>query len=243
MALEQLQPQETILDRQTLSNSPTMGRAVHGFSAFAETWWRLQQLPVIDRRTPADWQVVGQRLQAVTARWRADSGVTFEVRGARPPAGAVIVANHLDGVDTLVLPSLLPCTCVATSEMVDRPLIGPATRRLGVLFVEGRSALSGAVALRQAMRALDAGVAVIAFPEAIGGGPSRFGRGIFGVARRMGAPVVAVALSAAAGPAGKVVRLSFSAPIDPHDWPNAGALADAARDFIAAQISSRRPSA
>jgi hypothetical protein len=42
-----------------------------------------------------------------------------------------------------------------------------------------------------------------------------------------------------AGKRSTTVRMCFSAPIDPHAWPNAGALADAARGFISRQLFGR----
>jgi 1-acyl-sn-glycerol-3-phosphate acyltransferase len=183
----------------------------------------------------------------------------IQIRGPRPPAGAVIVANHVSYVDTLVLPSLLPSTCIAKTEVASWPLIGPMTQRLGILFVDRASVSSGALVLRQAIRALQAGVAVIAFPEGTtspGTTLLPFKRGIFGVARRLGVPVVAAAVSyedrriawtgqagflghylrGVAGRAHTRVRLVLSPPFDPRAWPGATALADAARRFIADQL-------
>jgi 1-acyl-sn-glycerol-3-phosphate acyltransferase len=238
------------------------GRTARRFGALAGAWWRLRQEPLVTRRTAADWLAVAERLQEVTSRLCADNNVVFEVRGARPPAGSVIVANHLSYVDTLVLPSLLPSTCIAKREVADWPVIGPMTERLGVLFVDRGSVTSGARVLRQAIRALEAGVAVIAFPEgttSLGHSLLPFRRGIFGAARRLGVPVVAAALSydddavawtgdagflghyvrGVAGKRSTTVRMCFSAPIDPHAWPNATALADAARGFISRQLFGR----
>jgi 1-acyl-sn-glycerol-3-phosphate acyltransferase len=236
----------------------TCSRAARRFGTLAATWARL--LRVSGRRTsPAEWRAVAGRLQAVTMHLCAKNGVVIEVRGPRPPAGAVIVANHVSYVDTLVLPSLLPSTCIAKTEVADWPLIGPMTERLGVLFVDRASVSSGALVLRQAIRALRAGVAVIAFPEGTtseGTSLLPFKRGIFGVARRLGVPVVAVAVAYddpniawtgqagflghyVRGVAGKPhtrVRLTFSPPIDPRPWPGATALADAARRFIGDQL-------
>lgn len=260
MAIEELRSSLSALEWPSWPGPlATSGRTAQRFGTLAATLWRLRRVSGL-RRTRAEWMSVASTLQEVTEHLCARNGIEFDIRGARPPAGAVIVANHVSYVDTLVLPSLLPATCVAKREVADWPLIGPMTERLGVLFVDRASVTSGAVVLRQAMRALEAGVAVIAFPEgttSAGAGVLPFKRGIFGIARRLGVPVVAAALSyddpsvawtgdasfldhyikGVAGRRHTTVRLSFSAPIDPQGWPNASALADAARDFIANQLA------
>jgi 1-acyl-sn-glycerol-3-phosphate acyltransferase len=264
MAMEELRTSLSGLEWPTWPRPiATTGRTARRFGALAATWWRLRGAEAPESSTASAWRSAAARLQAVTAHLCAENGVVFDIRGERPPAGAVVVANHVSYVDTLVLPSLVASTCIAKREVADWPVIGPMTERLGVLFVDRSSPMSGAVVLRRAMRALDAGVAVIAFPEgttSAGDHVLPFRRGIFGAARRLGVPVVAAALSyddpsvawtgdasflyhyvkGVAGRRETTVRLSFSAPIDPHDWPNATALADAARGFIADQLAGAR---
>jgi 1-acyl-sn-glycerol-3-phosphate acyltransferase len=261
MAIEGLRSSLSALEWPTLPAPLAKGsRTARRLGALAATWWRLRGLSG-DRRGGADWQAVAEHLRAATAHLCAENGVVFDIRGARPPAGSVIVANHVSYVDTLVLPSLLPSTCIAKREVAEWPVIGPMTERLGVLFVDRSSVSSGAVVLRRAMRALAAGVAVIAFPEgttSAGRSVLPFKRGIFGIARRLGVPVVAAALSyddpaiawtgdasfldhylkGVAGRRTTTVRMSFSAPIDPHAWPSASTLADAAREFIVGRLAS-----
>jgi 1-acyl-sn-glycerol-3-phosphate acyltransferase len=174
----------------------------------------------------------------------------------------VVVANHVSYVDTLVMPSLVPCTCIAKREVAAWPIIGPITRRLGVLFVDRDSPYSGAVVLRHADRALRAGVAVVAFPEGTttpGHVLLRFRPGVFALARRLGASVVAAALSyddpdvawtgtdpflghylrRVASRQRTVVRLSLSPPLDPRAWSTAAAMAQAVRAHIAAELAAR----
>jgi 1-acyl-sn-glycerol-3-phosphate acyltransferase len=262
MALDAIRSLLPPFELPLLPGVAATGRTARRFGTLAAAWLRLRRTSGL-RTNAAEWREVAERLQAVTAHLCAKNGVVMDLRGPRPPAGAIIVANHVSYVDTLVLPSLLPSTCIAKTEVAGWPLIGPITERLGVLFVDRASVSSGAVVLRQAIRALRAGVAVIAFPEGTtseGTSLLPFKRGIFGVARRLGVPVVAAAVSyedpriAWTGQAGFLghyvrgvagrphtrVRLVFSPPIDPRPWPGATALADAARRFIGDQLFAGR---
>jgi 1-acyl-sn-glycerol-3-phosphate acyltransferase len=143
---------------------------------------------------------------------------------------------------------------VAKSEILGWPGLGAALEDLGIIFVRRRDCLSGAVALRRAMRALDHGVSVLVFPEGtttFGDEVLPFALGAFGVARLKGVPVVPVTLrygqreACWVGDAGFVPHfvslhrnqtisseLSFCDPMDPSDFLDAGSLAKAARRSI-----------
>jgi 1-acyl-sn-glycerol-3-phosphate acyltransferase len=125
-------------------------------------------------------------------------GFRFEVEGNVPSEPCVMVANHVSYIDAPVLMSLGPCAPIAKAEIAGWPLIGEATRALGVVFVKRGDAHSGAIALRHALRALDAGVSVLGFPEGTtttGNKLLSFRRGLFGLARIAGVPVVPIALA------------------------------------------------
>ena len=149
-------------------------------------------------RTPEQRLQAAQRAQKLAAGLCRSHGVTIDVQGVLPEQPVVVVANHVSYVDTLVLPSLLPTTCVAKKEVAAWPGIGGLATRLGTLFVERGNAQSGAVALRQAARALSAGVSVIAFPEGTTSPGDRllpFHRGIFGLAILQNVPVLPITLT------------------------------------------------
>jgi 1-acyl-sn-glycerol-3-phosphate acyltransferase len=234
------------------------GRVGRRVAALGSAWWRVRGLGRV-----TDPGAAALAFHAAAARLSRDNGIVIERRGAQPPAGCVVVANHVSYVDTMVLPALLPCTCIAKSEVARWPAIGGMTARLGVLFVERGSAASGARVLRQAMRALRAGVTVVAFPEGTtspGIELLPFRRGVFGIARMLGVPVVGATLAyedpeiAWIGETpfvghylGRVarqrhtrVRVSFSEPFQPQQHPSAAALAAAVRECIAADLPRRR---
>ena len=108
---------------------------------------------------------------------------------------AIYVANHLGYYDALVVAQFVPCAPIAKAEVASWPVIGAGGRSLGVIFVRRESPASGAQALLAALRALGAGVSVLNFPEGTTTSGDRLGpfrRGIFGLARLAGVPVVPV---------------------------------------------------
>src|SRR3954464_2988649 len=98
MTIEQLRTQPAFEWPQWPPSLATSGRTARRFGALAGAWWRLRHLPLIQRNTPAGGRAGAERMQVTTERLCADNGVVFEIRGARPPAGSVIVANHLSYV-------------------------------------------------------------------------------------------------------------------------------------------------
>ena len=142
------------------------------------------------------------RERALSLSWLAENlcalhGVRARLRGAPPSGPCVLVANHLSYFDPVVLAAQTPLVAIAKRDVADWPLVGEACRRLGVSFVVRGDGYSGARVLREAARALTAGVSVLVFPEGTttrGDQVLPFKRGIFGVALRAGVPVVPVAL-------------------------------------------------
>lgn len=139
----------------------------------------------------------GERLQRVAREICRVHGFDVRLEGVLPSRPAILIANHVSYVDAPVLASLAPCTVIAKGEVRRWPILGAGAAALGVLFVERGDAHSGARALRQSLRALAAGVSVLGFPE---GTTSRgddvlpFRRGLFGLARITGVPVVPIAI-------------------------------------------------
>ncbi|MFT3925486.1 MAG: lysophospholipid acyltransferase family protein [Myxococcales bacterium] len=169
----------------------TGNRAARVTTFMFETWSRL-----------AARGAVSPREKAREASWVSENacalhGVRPSVRGQVPNQPCVLVANHISYFDPVVLSSFVPLTAVAKREVGGWPVIGEVSRKLGTLYVTREDAHSGARCLREAMRALEAGVSVLVFPEGTtthGDSVLPFKRGIFGVAARMNVPVVPVSL-------------------------------------------------
>jgi 1-acyl-sn-glycerol-3-phosphate acyltransferase len=143
------------------------------------------------------WQLRGERLQRVTTDLCRVHGFDLRIDGVLPNRPAVLVANHVSYVDAMVIPSLAPCTVIAKGEVRGWPFVGAGAAALGILFVERGNAWSGARALRQGLRALEAGISVLGFPEGTttrGDDVLPFRRGLFGLAQIAGVPIVPIAL-------------------------------------------------
>lgn len=125
-------------------------------------------------------------------------GIELDVSGALPLGSALLVTNHLSWLDPLVVASLLPCVPIAKADVSAWPVVGTIARELGVLFIERGDTRSGMRILRGTVAALGHGLSVLNFPEGTttrGGSVLAFRRGLFGIARSAGVPVVPMALA------------------------------------------------
>lgn len=137
------------------------------------------------------------RLQDGARRIGARIGLDTRIVGTAPTRPSVLVANHLSYLDPIAIAQAMPITAIAKSEVHGWPAIGRALADLGVLFVRRGDPANSAVALRRAMRLLDAGVSVLVFPEGTttwGDDVLPFQRGAFGLAALKNVPVVPIAL-------------------------------------------------
>jgi len=194
------------------------------------------------------------RLHAACATVAAIHEIRVDVRGVWPKGPAVLVANHVGYLDAIVIAAALPIAPIAKTEVATWPVIGGAAREMGVNFVERASVWSRARALRRALAALRAGVPVLNFPEGTTTDGTQllpFARGIFGVARLAGVPVVPVAIRCSrelawygsakfvpsylrmAAMAAPEIRLELASPIDPSRFASADEVAAIAHHRLA----------
>ncbi|MFD9286807.1 lysophospholipid acyltransferase family protein [Streptomyces sp. NPDC060030] len=145
---------------------------------------------------------------ALTRRWayavvRA-FGVRVRITGcpagrARPPAGELVVANHVSWLDIPLVAAVLPARMVAKSEIRHWPLLGTFAALGGTLFIERDRlrALPGAV--RTLAGALSSGSRVAVFPQGSTwcgrGGGGRFRPAAFQAAIDAGSAVRPVRIS------------------------------------------------
>ncbi|GGO25555.1 lysophospholipid acyltransferase family protein [Deinococcus humi] len=127
-------------------------------------------------------------------------GVQLEVRGLRHiGAGPYLIAPLHEGIaDVLCLLQLpLPMRFVARREIFGWPAVGPAITRLGHLPINPEHPLGGFRDLwRGAEAILGGGESLVVFPQGtVVGIQADFQRGVFEVARRVGAAILPVALS------------------------------------------------
>jgi lyso-ornithine lipid O-acyltransferase len=119
------------------------------------------------------------------------------VRGDVPRGAALIVANHVSYLDPIAIVPTCPALPIAKGEVLGWPIVGPIGHALGVAFVRRRDPIARARVLRRVYDLLAAGVPVLNFPEGTTTDGSRvlpFHRGTFGIAKRLGVPVVPLAI-------------------------------------------------
>ncbi|HEY5922991.1 MAG TPA: lysophospholipid acyltransferase family protein [Kofleriaceae bacterium] len=118
-------------------------------------------------------------------------------RGEIPRGRALIVANHVSYLDPIAILPHCPAAPLAKAEVLEWPIVGSIGEALGVIFVARRDRMARARSLRRIHDLLAAGVPVLNFPEGTttrGDKVGPFWRGTFGVAQRLGVPVIPVAI-------------------------------------------------
>lgn len=124
-------------------------------------------------------------------------GQPLRIKGLQhlPPGPAVCVANHASYVDGLILTAALPArfTFLVQSGAANWPLAGPTIKRMGVSFVNRKSARDAALATRDLLRRLQAGESFTIFAEGTfkrQPGLLGFHSGAFAIANKAQVPVV-----------------------------------------------------
>jgi 1-acyl-sn-glycerol-3-phosphate acyltransferase len=160
-------------------------------------WSTLAAIGDARLRRDDDVRARAGRFRAAAAELCAIHGFDVVMRGSFPSGPAIVVANHVSYLDPIVIASRVACAPISKGEVADWPVIGAAGRSLGVHFVTRECTWSGARTLRRALATLRGGAKLLNFPEGTttdGTELLPFRRGVFGLARITGLPIVPVAL-------------------------------------------------
>jgi lyso-ornithine lipid O-acyltransferase len=125
------------------------------------------------------------------------NGFEVQVHGELPRGPAILVCNHITWQDPILIFSVAPALPVAKREVGGWPLVGDIARGLDVMLVDRSSPHSGASVLLRARTLLARGASVLTFPEgttSYGDDILPFHRGMFGLAKLTGVPIVPIAL-------------------------------------------------
>ena len=173
-----------------------------------------------------------------------------------PRSGPMLLAvNHTSYLDAIAILALLPVDFlfVAKREVASWPFLGRLVRKGGHLTVDRVDSQQGVADAARVREAIDAGRAVLFFPEgtfAWSTGLRPFRLGVFKIAVETGVPVVPVAIQGVRGmlrlghwtvrPGS--VRLRIAPPVRPEgsDWRALIALRDQVADAIAARCGEPR---
>ncbi len=137
----------------------------------------------------------GGELHSRTKVITTSHDLDIKVVGEIPKKQCILVSNHLGYLDPIIIASLVKCRPIAKRELANWPGIGGALKRLGLIFYDRGNVASGARVLRRAIRALFNKENILVFPE---GTTTRgdlvlpFKRGMFGVSKLTGIPVVPI---------------------------------------------------
>lgn len=112
---------------------------------------------------------------------------------------AVFIFNHVSAIDLLITAKLLreDAVGVAKKELKNQPLMGPALRYTGTVFIDRDHISDPKAALKPAVEALHAGRSVVIAPEGTrskDGKLGKFKRGAFHLARQAGVPIVPIVI-------------------------------------------------
>lgn len=138
--------------------------------------------------------------------------IELAVEGRVPPVtrrgerGRLIVTNHRSAIDIGLVLATFGGTMVSRADIGGWPIIGPAARSVGTVFVDRSDAKSGAAVIRAIQKRLEEGQTIALFPEGTtfaGDEVRPFHGGAFIAAARAGAEVlpVGIAYPAASGAA------------------------------------------
>jgi 1-acyl-sn-glycerol-3-phosphate acyltransferase len=157
----------------------------------------LAELGSVRSSRPRDGREAAHRLAGAVGTVARAHQLFVTTRGVIPRGRALIVANHVSYLDPVAILPQCPATPVAKAEVLDWPIVGPVANALGVVFVARKDRAARVRALRRIHDLLAEGVPVLNFPEGTttrGDKVAPFWRGSFGIAQRLGVPVVPVAI-------------------------------------------------
>ena len=157
----------------------------------------LAELGAARMTPPRDARAAAHRLAGALGTIARAHDIAVTVRGDVPRGAALIVCNHVSYLDPIAILPVCPALPLAKGEVASWPIIGPIGAALGVTFVTRGDPAARVRVLRRVHDHLRAGVPVLNFPEGTttrGDRVLAFHRGTFGVAQRLGVPVVPVAI-------------------------------------------------
>ena len=153
------------------------------------------------------------------------------------------IANHTSNLDPPVITPLLGrrVSIMAKEELFRIPIFGTAMRAVGFVSVNRKD--RSAAAIREAVRVLQSGRGMLAFPEgtrSLDGRLLPFKKGPFHLAMEAGIPVAPITITGSyeAWPKGSFklrpseLTVHFHEPIDPHQFSNREELLCAVREAI-----------
>jgi len=146
---------------------------------------------------PRDSKTGAERLSDALEAIAVAHDIAPTVYGEVPRGPVLLVANHVSYLDPIAILPIVPAVPVAKGEVAQWPIVGAIGEQLGVMFVKRCDPQGRIRTLRRMSALLANGTSVLNFPEGTttrGDAVGPFWRGSFGVAARLGVPVVPLAV-------------------------------------------------
>lgn len=157
----------------------------------------LAELGAVRLAPPKNPTAAAHRLAGALGAVARAHDLEVRITGNVPRGAALIVANHVSYLDPLAILPMCPALPVAKGEVSSWPIVGPIAGALGTIFVRRADPLARVRTLRRIHDLLAGGTSVLNFPEGTttdGSHVAPFWRGTFGIAQRLGVPVIPVAI-------------------------------------------------
>ena len=157
----------------------------------------LAELGAVRMTPPRDDRAAAHRLAGALGVIGRAHDLVVATRGEAYRGTALFVANHVSYLDPIAILPVCPAIPFAKHEVRDWPIIGPIGTACGVVYVQRRDRMARARALRRMHDLLADGVPVLNFAEGTttpGDRVAPLFRGGFGIAQRLGVPVVPLAI-------------------------------------------------
>jgi 1-acyl-sn-glycerol-3-phosphate acyltransferase len=244
---------QSVIIVKTLTSARHIGRGL--FNALAE-------LGSVRMAPPRDPHAAAHRLAGALGAVARAHDLRVTLRGDVPRGAALIVANHVSYLDPLAIVPMCPALPIAKGEVESWPVVGAIGAALGTIFVRRTDPSSRVRALRRVHDLLAAGTSVLNFAEGTtskGREVLPFYRGTFGIAQRLGVPVIPVAIRYRdpemawcdgqtffphyvwmTGRPAIDVKLTFGAPMHPRTGESPEAMAARCRGVISHLLDQTR---
>jgi len=157
----------------------------------------LAELGAVRMAPPRDSRAAAHRLAGALGAVARAHDLVSTVIGDVPRGCALVVANHVSYLDPLAILPACPAIPVAKGEVAGWPIVGALGSAVGVVYVTRDDPMARVATLRRIEALLAEGTPVLNFAEGTtthGRTVAPFWRGAFGVAARLGVPVVPLAL-------------------------------------------------
>lgn len=222
----------------------------------------LAELGAVRMAPPRDATAAAHRLAGALGTIARAHDLAVRIRGVVPRGPALIIANHVSYLDPVAILPMCPAVPIAKGEVAGWPIVGPIAGSLGTMFVKRSDPHARVRVLRRVHDLLAAGTPVLNFAEGTttdGREVRPFWRGTFGIAQRLGIPVIPLALRyrdpemawcdgatflphylMVAGRPAVDVAITFGAPLHPRTGEAPEAMAARTRNVIAHMLQTTR---